>query len=489
LKKLYMADKKTPQWLALAEFFRNPWFRRVWIVQEVASTTELHLLYGNSCIDWENVARAVAVLADRVMLDSFRPPEESYFNDLYRDVIIGLMNADIMLEVRGDVDYKRPLTLSLVLMQCVGFKSSDPKDKVYALLGLTNDDSKQSIVPDYSDSNNERLVYIDTMRYLLRQRIDQLDSLSYAGIGYHRETQNLPSWVPDWSSSARAQYAYPIYSAGRGQETGIAFDPADPCVVELDGLQFDSIKTLGPVHEIDGSKNMSEGNALQRQWFARAEELAREAAEDLYHHTGEPVMEAFTRTLLGNRASYSGPRPSAAQCTSDYEALKHHFTTFDLVMKIKRLLQCYEEYRDRVHRTRWLLRFMGHVIDPEVYRFLKSSLQAAVWDTELTEEHLIERYGLRKAIDTAPQASKFLHFAGHVVGRRFCITEQGRMAIVPPFSREADMICIINGARTPYVLRKTADCARLYELIGCCYVHGVMEGEIKVHQAQTFRLV
>jgi hypothetical protein len=68
------------------------------------------------------------------------------------------------------------------------------------------------------------------------------------------------------------------------------------------------------------------------------------------------------------------------------------------------------------------------------------------------------------------------------------------MAIVPPFAKQGDQICIICGAQTPFVLRKrereipagddhTASQGEVeyecqYKLVGECYVHGVMDGEV-----------
>jgi hypothetical protein len=47
-------------------------------------------------------------------------------------------------------------------------------------------------------------------------------------------------------------------------------------------------------------------------------------------------------------------------------------------------------------------------------------------------------------------------------------------------------VCVIWGATTPYLLRrrdaeplKGAEDMDYYNLISCCYVHGVMSGEIK----------
>jgi len=70
-------------------------------------------------------------------------------------------------------------------------------------------------------------------------------------------------------------------------------------------------------------------------------------------------------------------------------------------------------------------------------------------------------------------AQEFSGLSKHVARNRFCITERGRAAIVPPKTQKGDVIALLAGARMPFLLRP---CGKAFELIGCCYVHGLMEG-------------
>lgn len=45
---------------------------------------------------------------------------------------------------------------------------------------------------------------------------------------------------------------------------------------------------------------------------------------------------------------------------------------------------------------------------------------------------------------------------------------------VPCHAREGDQICVFLGSRYPFVVR---GCAEGFQLIGACYMHGIMEGE------------
>jgi hypothetical protein len=74
-------------------------------------------------------------------------------------------------------------------------KASDPRDKVYALLGLATD--HVNVVPDYGRSVAE--VYIDTAREMITSpgNLDVLCACEKQGI-----TEELPSWVPDWTAKS-----------------------------------------------------------------------------------------------------------------------------------------------------------------------------------------------------------------------------------------------------------------------------------------------
>jgi hypothetical protein len=85
--------------------------------------------------------------------------------------------------------------------------------------------------------------------------------------------------------------------------------------------------------------------------------------------------------------------------------------------------------------------------------------------------------------ETTQKAINFLHFSGVATCfRRFCVTKEGRMAIVPPKTLPGNIVCISKGARMPYVLREIEEAVllsgkkqQLYSLVGCCYVHGSMD--------------
>jgi hypothetical protein len=90
----------------------------------------------------------------------------------------------------------------------------------------------------------------------------------------------------------------------------------------------------------------------------------------------------------------------------------------------------------------------------------------------------------------------FLFHAGAGCGgRSLCVTKKGSLAIVPPGTEAGDGICVIWGTQMPFVIRgQSADATSdtpnlLWKLVGNCYVHGAMKGEMADANGHWFTLV
>jgi hypothetical protein len=115
----------------------------------------------------------------------------------------------------------------------------------------------------------------------------------------------------------------------------------------------------------------------------------------------------------------------------------------------------------------------------------------AIFHALLEEDgpHLAEK-GVRKFYeyrDTYEEALDFMAYASTVHGRRrFFVTEKGCMGWAPIHTCSGDLVCIILGAETPFVLRRhgmeqsigNQNTPRFYSLVGECFVYGMMYGEM-----------
>ena len=68
------------------------------------------------------------------------------------------------------------------------------------------------------------------------------------------------------------------------------------------------------------------------------------------------------------------------------------------------------------------------------------------------------------------------------MGRRFFVTGAGRVGIGPRCMQPEDIVVVLRGSKWPFILRKKGDG---YWLLGAAYVHGIMDGEaVQIHKAQ-----
>ena len=110
-----------------------------------------------------------------------------------------------------------PVDLLHLLIQNRDCKTSDPRDKIYGMLGL----GKFDVVPDYGISIEQ--VYIsfasnhieDTCR---RRRLEEITNDDESGCilslvlsaGSLNQKLSLPSWVPDWSVDFSSRPLWPV---------------------------------------------------------------------------------------------------------------------------------------------------------------------------------------------------------------------------------------------------------------------------------------
>jgi hypothetical protein len=86
---------------------------------------------------------------------------------------------------------------------------------------------------------------------------------------------------------------------------------------------------------------------------------------------------------------------------------------------------------------------------------------------------------LRKGLLLIPSDSKESNFIGFMersIYRRICWTDKEYMGLMPSAARQGSEIWLIRGCRMPLLLRRI-HLGNHFELIGDCYVHGIMYGE------------
>jgi hypothetical protein len=126
------------------------------------------------------------------------------------------------------------------------FHATDPRDKIYAPLGICIDEAGAPR-PNYAMTTPE--VYLQYAHYFLT-RGQGLRLLKQAG--RQRSTMNIPSWVPDWTTNLTEGIVFTerecktpgeILGAWGVGEIGVCDDPH---LIYATGARIDQIVELGP---------------------------------------------------------------------------------------------------------------------------------------------------------------------------------------------------------------------------------------------------
>lgn len=180
----------------------RPWFRRIWVVQEVTVSRTVVVRCGSRSVSWDSFCKVVLLeqrLNDRY---GFSLHNRALYEDLLELFLTRcafLISRelrhllppwyDTIEDTQAQSDHILDMTVRSRRRQ-----ASDPRDKVFALLGISSglDLEDPRIAIDYSKPVDR--VFTDFASYLIESS-GRYDVLSHAG--YNKGL--TPSWAPMWS--------------------------------------------------------------------------------------------------------------------------------------------------------------------------------------------------------------------------------------------------------------------------------------------------
>jgi hypothetical protein len=156
-----------------------------------------------------------------------------------------------------------------LLMHCRHRESTDPRDKIYAVLGLLRDTHSEALKSSGSDALDIELGYNYNVervhRNICQEFIRKTDTLDVLGICPKTNLQ-LPSWVTDWSATDRIGSPLTQDSLDRTRRTHAtkrtkanARFSSDGSRVILSGFELTSIVALSETLPVPKLKNLVTG--------------------------------------------------------------------------------------------------------------------------------------------------------------------------------------------------------------------------------------
>ncbi|KAH9909259.1 heterokaryon incompatibility protein-domain-containing protein [Xylariomycetidae sp. FL2044] len=182
------------RWSAVLALFSRNYFNRVWIIQEISMASRLIVRCGSSSISWGTLYECQQAWSQAENRPDMRP-----FTELYPEREANL--RIVMLHVSRGMRMEDRLSSLLHLLEMHrDALATDPRDRTFALLGLSAD--CQEMKADYALPPFE--TFLQTLQYLT-QEVGDLDFLISAVGDRHsgwRAFKSLaiptsyPSWLP-----------------------------------------------------------------------------------------------------------------------------------------------------------------------------------------------------------------------------------------------------------------------------------------------------
>jgi hypothetical protein len=305
-----------PAWKAARLLLRRQWPTRVWIVQEFVVNRSVALLCGyQMMMPFKHIRQVIAAIKlgkfpTGHLFDKTDPSDLQDFH--VGHCLVSLVFLRYQVQEAG---MTFPLHHLLCWHQRLG--SSDPRDKVYALLSMATDSDALKIRPNYSPTFSDKNVYTGAVVRIIQHQ-QTMDILS--GLSKHRHgiRENLPSWVGDWSIIGNNLPNNVLYAGQPAQDkvhlraSGemLAQPSFDPAFTQMT-ITGSIVDTLIPIDadadaDADADLQNDQSELSDTDRLVRIERTVMQAGNEIYHST-EGAREALVRSLM-YRVTADGPR-------------------------------------------------------------------------------------------------------------------------------------------------------------------------------------
>jgi hypothetical protein len=482
-------------WADIADVVTRSLFSRVWVIQEIALSCQPTIVIGSDTLPWDALGYTALLIQGSNALTGLYALGSGM---TYGPLVVGLVQASNIQLIRewcrlGDSPFRGVLShtdfaadvaedstgdaLLALIMASKGCQATVRQDRVYGLLGISNFIAKANGRPpidlpiDYQTSSDEALISIGCFLY---EHAESLNLLSLAGEASRLAPSDLPSWVPSFEN-VNAPINAPALVGNYKTLRPFRASLDSPSLFHID-------ETRRRLRVQVSSPNLGSVEELGETWpdimagrFLRSITMLLHCGRT-YEPTGQPIVEAFWRTLIMD--TNLAERPSPADLASSFKAWFFLITVTALLSAWQCMTNIVDIFdsleplftlsnsRDETHllpQSSGMLAYLASA------GFLPNS-EIPIW----TE---VERDSFMNSLCKGAAAYEGVLRTTLLVARRLSRTVRGYLCLVPFRTEVGDKIMIVRGCPVPLVLRRVAGQDDCFHLIGDTYVHGAMYGE------------
>lgn len=409
---------------SMVALFEREYWSRLWVVQEVFNAQEITVYCGAMTLPWSvyrlasNVFWSLKGLVDYHFPGSLSHGGQRASSTQYTYSQVLVYHGPSSIPDVSSFHGLGEESLLEVMRACRRKLCADPRDKLYGILGLLDKDIRNEFPVDYSLSVKE--VYVRVFDYLLCTT-ERLDVLCEAVHFPLHTSSNLPTWVPDWSHNPETTaLGRSCNFSAAGSVKALARVLDDRRRLEMSAIHLDTIRG----HGIAVGTLCTLADYVMAFIHWRAQLLSN--TEDGESQTRQ---EEFCRTLSLNQLPAGWKKGSwRAVCYHVFASLAH----------------------ERIPRL---------PLDEELWRYVDVNVGVKAED----RRRFLQEY-----------------FGSRMMGRCFCITEDGSMGMGSGFMAAGDTVVVPLGCATPVLLRPEGPRGE-YRFVGDVYIHGYMDGEAVRH--------
>lgn len=471
-------NKEFHNLLGATSFVHQPYWRRVWIQQEVYAKpfANVWLQWGPKIINLSKVyvfmvgmktlyttlrrqgLQSIAAVSGSVTAADLCPIMESHEYEMLLQTIY---------RTNDSVEAHALLTLVnlLGIIHVVGYglQASDPRDHIFGLLNMASDNESLELIPNYTASCET--VFINTAMALIKKGeiviLGWTNAFGPRPAGTDSTGPNLPSWAPDW----RFPIASPIgaftqfftavqieYHAGRQKSL---------CTARFVDSKINSDTPTLSSYGAEIATVLSVSSILTR----KGHQLSDDDKSEPLNADSSNAAQVEEPTKHNKHILCSLPQ---SRWFAELEALVHLAET------------TFESPQD-ARESAW------RVPIGDVELTVQETYQRASEDFKGGYSLVHDRYNKQSdttdqppSIPTAEEVSLTSRYweimDTQSRGRRYFLTNKGHLGIGPAAMAPGDAAVVLLALNTPLILRAAEE--GHYRIVGEAYVNGMMDGQV-----------
>lgn len=407
-------------WHAIQDFAQKRYWSRTWIVQELALNNHSTLLLCGRHKLTRRMVRLGASFSQQLLKGveaSSISLHETFDPDTWTRAtrMHRLVSLDSLSNTEGGLDK--------ILQLIRRAEATDHKDKVYGILGLLDTASLSSINPDYSLSVQQ--VYTEFIRAIVLGT-KRLEHILFGGLA----CKGWPSWVPDWRQPfLRRHFRYlRARQASLSSAGNVGFSSRGAVeILTCSGFKVDTVQTVGTLDPGDTSI------------------IQATSSSGLY---GGDMADVLIRTLSLNH-------PGISKRNS--------------VLEVPWMEEQASGLSD--NPTNKQSSSAGYLKKFNCFRKASAGFRVG---NQILKDYFPHNHGSDKDLSRHIENIRLTVLS--LEGRELITTKTGYLGLAPHNVLQNDIVAILSGCSCPVVLRPCED--GLSIVIGECYVHGIMNGEL-----------